>query len=83
VPEEKSERYAAKLQRVERMARRTAADLEHAQTQSFGWRGAFILGWSGMRGVVTLAHDLGRVPLISRGFRFPGAGEAVSQDQRR
>ncbi len=55
VPEEKSERYAAKLQRVERMARRTAADLEHAQTQSFGWRGAFILGWSGMRGVVTLA----------------------------
>jgi len=41
--------------RADRRARRSAADLEHARSQGLNWRGGFTLGWSGMRGVVTLA----------------------------
>ncbi|MBL5973035.1 MAG: sodium:proton antiporter [Candidatus Leucobacter sulfamidivorax] len=47
--------HALRLQRLERMERRTAADAAHAREQGLDWRGATILGWSGMRGVVTLA----------------------------
>lgn len=31
------------------------ADLEQERREGLGWRGAAVLGWSGMRGVVTLA----------------------------
>ena len=44
-----------RLQRAEHRAKRRAADLAHAREQGLGWRGGFIVGWSGMRGVVTLA----------------------------
>lgn len=50
-----SDTQALKLQRLERHERRTAADAAHAREQGLDWRGATILGWSGMRGVVTLA----------------------------
>lgn len=45
----------ARIDRLDRVARRTAADAAHAREQGLDWRGATILGWSGMRGVVTLA----------------------------
>lgn len=43
------------LRRAERLERRSAADAAHAREQGLDWRGATIVGWSGMRGVVTLA----------------------------
>ena len=46
---------AIRVRRADFLARRSAADLEHARSQGLGWRGGFTLGWSGMRGVVTLA----------------------------
>lgn len=50
-----NERYQRRARKAEQLERRTAADLNHARSEGLGWRGAFILGWSGMRGVVTLA----------------------------
>ncbi len=47
--------HALRLRRIELLERRTAADAAHAREQGLDWRGATILGWSGMRGVVTLA----------------------------
>src|SRR5690606_1313346 len=47
--------HERRLRRLERLERRTAADASHAREQGIGWRGATIVGWSGMRGVVTLA----------------------------
>lgn len=44
-----------RLDRIDRAARRSEADAAHAREQGLDWRGATILGWSGMRGVVTLA----------------------------
>jgi len=44
-----------RLDRLDLAAKRTAADAQHAREQGLDWRGATILGWSGMRGVVTLA----------------------------
>lgn len=46
---------SAKAHRFERAARRSEADAVHARDQGLDWHGATILGWSGMRGVVTLA----------------------------
>src|SRR5699024_12390831 len=34
---------------------RRRADVDFATTQGLDWRGGAVLGWSGMRGVVTLA----------------------------
>ena len=46
-------------QRRRRLLRRLyaqrRADLEQERREGLGWRGAVVLGWSGMRGVVTLA----------------------------
>ncbi|MEX5294670.1 sodium:proton antiporter [Kocuria sp. CPCC 205268] len=46
-------------QRRSRLLRRLyaqrRADLEQERREGLGWRGAVVLGWSGMRGVVTLA----------------------------
>lgn len=44
-----------KLHRLNRAAKRSAADAAHAREQGLDWRGTTTLGWSGMRGVVTLA----------------------------
>ncbi len=52
---ESTETDQLKLDRLDRAARRSAADATHAREQGLDWRGATILGWSGMRGVVTLA----------------------------
>ena len=52
---EPTETQVLKLRRLELIERRTAADAAHAREQGLDWRGATILGWSGMRGVVTLA----------------------------
>ncbi len=38
-----------------RLYQRRKADLELERREGFGWKGATVLGWSGMRGVVTLA----------------------------
>lgn len=54
LPEDGS-RARLRLRRVRRLADRTAADLQHARDQGLDRRGGIILGWSGMRGVVTLA----------------------------
>lgn len=50
-----TETQQLKLSQMRRAARRTEADAAHAREQGLDWRGATILGWSGMRGVVTLA----------------------------
>jgi len=44
-----------RLDRLDRAVKRSAADAAHAREQGLSWRGSVILGWSGMRGVVTLA----------------------------
>jgi NhaP-type Na+/H+ or K+/H+ antiporter len=41
--------------RVERVYDRRRADLEQLRGEAIDWRGGIVLGWSGMRGVVTLA----------------------------
>ncbi len=38
-----------------RILRRRRADLQALRSQGLGWRGGLVLGWAGMRGVVTLA----------------------------
>jgi NhaP-type Na+/H+ or K+/H+ antiporter len=38
-----------------RLYQRRKADLDLERREGFGWKGATVLGWSGMRGVVTLA----------------------------
>jgi CPA1 family monovalent cation:H+ antiporter len=43
------------LQRAEANYDRRRADLEQLRRESIDWRGGIVLGWSGMRGVVTLA----------------------------
>jgi CPA1 family monovalent cation:H+ antiporter len=42
-------------QRAEASYDRRRADLEQLRRESIDWRGGVVLGWSGMRGVVTLA----------------------------
>lgn len=54
-PQPPTDTQALKLKRVEHLVRRTEADARHARDQGLDWHGATILGWSGMRGVVTLA----------------------------
>lgn len=48
-------RAARRQERVERAVKRRQADIEQLRLDGLGWRGGVILGWSGMRGVVTLA----------------------------
>lgn len=45
----------AALTRARRRYARRRADLDQMRAQVIDWRGGVILGWSGMRGVVTLA----------------------------
>ncbi len=48
-------RQASRLRRFRRRVDRKVADLSVLERNALGWRGAAVLGWSGMRGVVTLA----------------------------
>ncbi|KNC19290.1 hypothetical protein AC792_06770 [Arthrobacter sp. RIT-PI-e] len=48
-------RQERRREALRRLYRRRRADLELERREGFGWKGATILGWSGMRGVVTLA----------------------------
>lgn len=48
-------RAARRKERVERAVKRRQADIDQLRLDGLGWRGGVILGWSGMRGVVTLA----------------------------
>jgi NhaP-type Na+/H+ or K+/H+ antiporter len=47
--------FARRSERAERMYTRRENDIQQGKAEEFGWRGAVILSWSGMRGVVTLA----------------------------
>lgn len=46
---------AQRKQRAEQRYTRHRSDLEEFRQQAIGWKGGVVLGWSGMRGVVTLA----------------------------
>jgi len=46
---------ARRTERAERMLRRRQADIKQLKAEGLDWRGGVVLGWSGMRGVVTLA----------------------------
>jgi CPA1 family monovalent cation:H+ antiporter len=50
-----NERVIKRRGRLEQAHKRRQADLDQARAEGLGWRGGVILGWSGMRGVVTLA----------------------------
>lgn len=51
-PSTKEMQYASWLARA---SRRVEADVNYAREEGLDWRGSVLLGWSGMRGVVTLA----------------------------
>jgi len=46
---------ARRQDRAERIFQRRESDLRQLRAEGLGWRGGVVLGWSGMRGVVTLA----------------------------
>ncbi len=50
-----NERLKRRRERVEKSHRRSTADVNQLKAEGLGWRGGVVLGWSGMRGVVTLA----------------------------
>lgn len=47
--------FERRKDRAERMFQRRESDIKQLRAEGLGWRGGIILGWSGMRGVVTLA----------------------------
>lgn len=49
------ERAARRQERAEKTYQRRETDLTQLRAEGLGWRGGVVLGWSGMRGVVTLA----------------------------
>jgi NhaP-type Na+/H+ or K+/H+ antiporter len=51
----RSARQARRRRRALRLYQRRRADLEQLRRQRIDWRGGVVLGWSGMRGVVTVA----------------------------
>jgi len=50
-----NERLRKRRERVEKVHKRRQADVDQLKTEGLSWKGGVILGWSGMRGVVTLA----------------------------
>ncbi len=44
-----------RLERGEKVVKRRERDIQELKAEGLGWRGGVILGWAGMRGVVTLA----------------------------
>ena len=49
------ERTRRRRDRGEEIYRRRRADIDQLRSEGLGWRGGVVIGWSGMRGVVTLA----------------------------
>jgi len=49
------ERRQRRLEQAERSYTARENDIAQLKSEEFGWRGAIVLSWSGMRGVVTLA----------------------------
>lgn len=49
------DRPSRRERRAARILQRRRADIEALRSQGLGWRGGLVLGWAGMRGVVTLA----------------------------
>ena len=50
-----NERVQRRRARIEKSHARRTADVNQLKSEGLGWRGGVVLGWSGMRGVVTLA----------------------------
>ncbi|TPX00515.1 sodium:proton antiporter, partial [Schumannella luteola] len=50
-----SDRFERRRQGVERRIDRRRNDIVQLRAEGLGWRGGIVLGWAGMRGVVTLA----------------------------
>jgi NhaP-type Na+/H+ or K+/H+ antiporter len=50
-----TDRAQQRIQQAEKSYTQRENDLEQRRAEEFGWRGAVVLSWSGMRGVVTLA----------------------------
>ncbi|MGV8881788.1 MAG: cation:proton antiporter [Rhodoglobus sp.] len=50
-----SSRGTKRVQRARKIFDRRQVDLDRMRVEGLGWRGGVVLGWSGMRGVVTLA----------------------------
>ncbi|HMH58507.1 MAG TPA: sodium:proton antiporter [Galbitalea sp.] len=50
-----SPRLERRTQQAEKSFAQRENDIEQSKAEEFGWRGAVVLSWSGMRGVVTLA----------------------------
>jgi CPA1 family monovalent cation:H+ antiporter len=48
-------RFERRRERLERAVDRRQNDSAQLQAEGLGWRGGVVLGWAGMRGVVTLA----------------------------
>jgi CPA1 family monovalent cation:H+ antiporter len=53
--EASTDRMQRRHDRVAKVHRRRKADVTQLKAEGLGWRGGVVLGWSGMRGVVTLA----------------------------
>ncbi|MBN9141340.1 MAG: sodium:proton antiporter [Micrococcales bacterium] len=51
----RGDRFERRRAGVERRIDRRRNDLAQLQAEGLGWRGGVVLGWAGMRGVVTLA----------------------------
>ena len=54
-PERQTALHGERRKRAQRIYAIRRADLEHGRSERIDWRGGVVLGWSGMRGVVTLA----------------------------
>jgi NhaP-type Na+/H+ or K+/H+ antiporter len=52
---EGAESGTKRSRRARKIYHRRRVDLEKVRAEGLGWRGGVVLGWSGMRGVVTLA----------------------------
>lgn len=50
-----NDRAERRRTRVQQAIKRRQADIDQLKADGLGWRGGVVLGWSGMRGVVTLA----------------------------
>lgn len=54
-PEQLPKRFTRRLSQLTLRVERAKNDAAQLQAEGLGWRGGVVLGWAGMRGVVTLA----------------------------
>ena len=54
-PDPATPRRTARRKLAEKVVRRRQADVDQLRAEGLGWRGGAVIGWAGMRGVVTLA----------------------------